>query len=112
MSERNPFPPRTSQHTAWEMGAQRLPRSSVDPQCIDFVGRMCEAWDQVGRHPFVAGYREHRALLAMAGLDVSLLSRSWNDLQGYQRQALIVAARQMVELGRHCAWVFGEGDGA
>lgn len=84
--------------------------SNVRP--IDYVARMCEAWDQTGRHPLVAGGREHHALLSMAGLDFHLETTPWNELAGYQRQALLVAARQAVELGRACAWVFGEGHGA
>lgn len=82
-------------------------RSILDP-----IARLAEAWDYGGRHPFAASGREHRALLAMAGLDLSLANRCWNGLEEYQRKALMVAARQMVDAGRACAWVFGEGDGA
>jgi len=79
---------------------------------VDSVARLAEAWNFEGRHPFAASGREHRALLVMAGLDAKLQHVFWNELQPYQRQALIVAARQAVELGRACAWVFGEGEGA
>ena len=79
---------------------------------IDPIARLAEAWNLEGRHPFAASGREHRALLAMAGLDQKLVSLPWNHLQPYQCQALFVAARQAVDLGRACAWVFGEGQGA
>jgi hypothetical protein len=78
---------------------------------VDFVARLAEAWD-LGRHCFAAGGREHRALLVMAGLDLRLMRVPWQSLEEYQRRALVVAARQAVELGRACAWVFGEGEGA
>lgn len=85
----------------------------TDPvRSIDFIGRMAEAWDGLGRHPLVAGGREHRALLGLAWLPPELEKRKWNDLTGEQRRRLIVAARQAVEFGRACAWIFGEGNGA
>jgi hypothetical protein len=81
---------------------------------VDFVARLAEAWDMDGRHCFSpgGGRREHRALLVMAGLDLALVKVPWRFLEEYQRRALVVAARQAVELGRACAWVFGEGEGA
>jgi hypothetical protein len=79
---------------------------------VDFVARLAEAWNFGGRHCFAAGGREHRALLVMAGLDLALMRLPWNSLEEYQRLALVVAARQAVELGRACAWCFGEGEGA
>jgi hypothetical protein len=84
-----------------------LAARSVDP-----IARLAEAWNLEGRHPFAISGREHRALLAMAGLDQRLVAKPWNRLEEYQRQALLVAARQAVDLGRACAWVFGEGQGA
>jgi hypothetical protein len=78
---------------------------------VDFVARMAEAWDGQGRHIFLPT-SEHRMLLVRAGLDLALAARRWDALEDYQRQALLVAARQAVELGRACAWVFGEGQGA
>lgn len=81
---------------------------------VDYVARLAEAWDMEGRHSFAAGggRREHRALLVMAGLDLALVRVPWRFLEEYQRRALVVAARQGVELGRQCAWCFGEGEGA
>jgi hypothetical protein len=79
---------------------------------VDFVARLAEAWDLKGRHPFDISGREHRALLAMAGLDPALARVPWNSLEEYQRRALIIAAWHGVELGRACAWLFGEGQGA
>ena len=79
---------------------------------VDFVARLAEAWNLDGRHPFDISGREHRALLVMAGLDLKLVVLNWNSLEEYQRLALVVAARQAVELGRACAWCFGEGEGA
>lgn len=84
-----------------------LAARSVDP-----IARLAEAWNLEGRHPLAASGREHRALLAMAGLDNRLWVLPWNRLEEYQRQALMVAARQAIDLGRACAWVFGEGRGA
>jgi len=84
-----------------------------DPRrAVDVVARMAEAWNLEGRHPFAAGGREHRALLALAGLDLRLAAIPWQSLEEYQRKALLVAARQAIDLGRACAWVFGEGEGA
>jgi hypothetical protein len=79
---------------------------------IDFIARMSEAWDLRGGHCFAAGGREHRALLALAGLPIALANVAWNDLNGDQRRRLIIAARHAVDLGRAAAWVFGEGNGA
>ena len=80
---------------------------SVDP-----VARLAEAWNLLGRHCFAVGGREHRALLSLAYLPAELQERRWEQLTEAQRQRLIVAARQAVEFGRACAWVFGEGEGA
>jgi hypothetical protein len=79
---------------------------------VDFIARLAEAWDLQGRHPFAIDYREHRALLVMAGLDLALARVRWNSLAEYQRRALAVAAWHGVEFGRACAWVYGEGRGA
>ena len=79
---------------------------------VDFVARLAEAWDLQGRHCFAAGGREHRALLSLAYLPADLEKRRWHQLTEEQRRRLIVAARQGVEFGRACAWVFGEGQGA
>lgn len=81
-------------------------RNPVDP-----VARLAEAWDN-GRHALAASGREHRALVAMAGINPQCAGLAWEQLAGYQRKALLVAALQAVELGRACAWVFGEGQGA
>jgi hypothetical protein len=81
-------------------------------RAVDPIARLAEAWDLGGRHAFVASRREHRALLALAGLDQKLAHVRWRFLEEYQRQALFVAVRQGVELGRQCAWCFGEGEGA
>jgi|GEM_PF-4229005 len=79
---------------------------SVDP-----VARMAEAWDGQGRRVFTPPF-DHQALLARAALDLTLWRVPWASLQEYQRKALMVAARQAVELGRLGAWVYGEGQGA
>jgi len=79
---------------------------------VDSIARLAEAWDLQGRHPFDISYREHRALLVMAGLDLALARVRWNSLEEYQRRALIVAAWHGVPFGRACAWLFGEGQGA
>jgi hypothetical protein len=79
---------------------------------VDYIARLAEAWNLEGRHPFDISRREHRALLVMAGLDLRLQGRLWHTLEAYQRQALFAAARDGVTLGRACAWVFGEGQGA
>lgn len=85
----------------------------TDPvRAIDFIARLAEAWDLQGRHAFLAGGGEHRALLGLAYLPMELAKKRWNDLTGEQRRRLVVAARQGVDFGRQCAWVFGEGNGA
>jgi hypothetical protein len=81
-------------------------------RAVDPIARLAEAWDLRGRHPFAAGGREHRALIAMAGIDPKCQSMRWDELAPYQRQALLTNARLAIELGRACAWVFGEGEGA
>ena len=86
---------------AWSPAAR-----SVDP-----VARLAEAWDY-GRKSLAASGREHRALVALAGLDPRIAALRWAQLEEYQRRALMVATRQAVDLGRACAWVFGEGQGA
>lgn len=78
----------------------------------DFVARLCDAWDCRGTHPFRGSGVEHRALLALAGLPLDLADRRWKDLDEGARWQLIVGAKAAIELGRHCAWVFGEGQGA
>lgn len=79
---------------------------------VDFVARLAEAWDCAGRHPFEAGGSEHRALLALAYLPLDLADRHWSQLTADQRRRVLIAARKAVDLGRACAWVFGEGQGA
>jgi hypothetical protein len=79
---------------------------------VDYIARLAEAWDLQGRHCFAAGGREHRALLSLAYLPTELEKRRWAQLTEEQRRRLLVAARQAVEFGRACAWVFGEGQGA
>lgn len=84
----------------------------VDPhRSVDFVARLAEAWDGAGNHPFTPPF-EHRALVAMAGLPQALAGVPWRHLKPDERAVLLTAARRIVELGRQCAWVFGEGNGA
>jgi hypothetical protein len=83
---------------------------------IDCVARLAEAWDGKGRNPLTPPY-EHAALLARAGLLDLAHQRMegwlfWDSLTPDQRRRLLIAARDLVELGRACAWVFGEGRGA
>ena len=78
---------------------------------VDYIARLAEAWDGRGRNPFTAP-TEHLGLLAMANLPVSLVHTRWEQLESHQRSALVFAARRAVDLGRACAWVFGEGRGA
>jgi hypothetical protein len=56
--------------------------------------------------------REHRALLALALLPAELAGRRWQELSGDERRKIVFAARAAVELGKACAWFFGEGHGA
>jgi hypothetical protein len=84
----------------------------TDPQrAVDFVARFAEAWDGGGRHPFTPPF-EHRALVAMAGMPQAVAGLSWRHLKPDERTVLLTAARRCIELGRQCAWVFGEGEGA
>lgn len=80
-------------------------------RAVDFIARLAETWDGRGRHALTRPF-EHRALVAMAGMDHRLAGLPWQHLKPDERAALLTAARRMVELGRECAWVFGEGEGA
>lgn len=80
---------------------------------VDFVARMADAWDGRGDHVFRIGGAEHRALLELAGLPRELANKSWSELEPAQRYELVaVAAQRAIQLGRQCAWIFGEGKGA
>lgn len=84
----------------------------VDAQrSVDFVARLSEAWDGNGRQVFTPPF-EHRALVAMSGMRPEVAGLKWRHLRPEERSALLHAARRCVELGRQCAWVFGEGEGA
>jgi len=80
-------------------------------RAVDFVARLSEAWDGGGRQILKPPF-EHRALVAMAGMSQAVAGLSWRHLKPDERAALLVAARRCIELGRQCAWVFGEGEGA
>lgn len=80
-------------------------------RAIDPVARLAEAWDGIGHQIFKPPF-EHRALVAMAGMPQAVAGLSWRHLKPDERAALLAAARRCVELGRQCAWVFGEGNGA
>jgi hypothetical protein len=84
----------------------------VEQLQLDFVARLADAWDGKGDHVFRASGAEHRALLALAGLQVPLAGARWAELHADERMKLVFAARQVIELGRECAWIFGEGQGA
>ena len=84
---------------------------NIAARSVDATARMAQAWDGIGRQVFTPPF-EHQALLARAGLSISLWRLPWATLEEYQRKALMIAARQGVELGRACAWVYGEGQGA
>jgi hypothetical protein len=79
---------------------------------LDFVARLAACWDFDGAQVFSVGGREHRALVALAGLPGELSELRWDELSGEQRYKLIFAARLAIEFGRQCAWVFGDGTGA
>jgi hypothetical protein len=92
---------------------QPAPSASIAAaRSVDYVARLAAAWNLEGRHCFAVGGREHRALLSLAYLPADLEKRSWDQLTEEQRRRLFMAARQAVEFGRACAWVFGEGQGA
>ncbi|MGH8208104.1 MAG: hypothetical protein ACRETD_03090 [Steroidobacteraceae bacterium] len=87
---------------------------------IDFIARLEQAWDGRGEQVF-APPREHIALLMLAGVHPNELQTlldkfgnayAWALLPPDIRRQLIFAARRAVELGRQCAWAFGEGEGA
>jgi hypothetical protein len=85
----------------------------------DFLARLADAWDGKGTHIFTASGVEHRALLELAGLPRDLAGDSlgqgrarWAELHADERLTLLFTARRVIELGRQCAWIFGEGQGA
>jgi hypothetical protein len=78
---------------------------------VDFVARLADAWDGRGRQ-VLRPPGEHLALLMLAFLPAHLHLFPWRELDEATRQRLVRAARQAVDLGRQCAWVFGEGEGA
>jgi hypothetical protein len=80
---------------------------------VDFIARLAEAWDGRGDH-VLSPPHEHLALLALADEPNSRLfpHLPWRSLPEDVRRKLVFAARKAVDLGRACAWVFGEGEGA
>lgn len=94
----------------WQVEA-KLP-DDVARAALDILGRVAEAWDYRGEHCLEPRGREHRALLALALLPADLAGRRWHDLSGDERRKIVFAARAAVELGKACAWFFGEGHGA
>lgn len=81
-------------------------------RAVDYVARFAEAWDCGNdRHYFKPPF-EHRALVAMSGMPPELAGLKWRHLKPEERNTLMYAARRCVELGRQCAWCFGEGEGA
>lgn len=77
---------------------------------VDVIARLAESWDGIGRNALTAPI-EHQALLCIAHLPTILHVRRWNDLTGDERSKLLTAARRAVELGKLCAWFFGEAYG-
>lgn len=78
----------------------------------DFLARLADAWDLSGDHVFRPSRVEHRALLEIARLPVALSDARWAELLPEERLKLLFAAKAVIELGRQCAWIFGEGEGA
>lgn len=89
---------------------------SSDPQIrdlqTDFLARLADAWDLRGSFTLAPSRLEHRALLELAQLPPALATAKWAELRGDERFKLLVAARRVIEFGRQCAWIFGEGQGA
>lgn len=71
----------------------------------DFLARLADAWDGKGR-PVLTPYKEHRALLILADLPLTLERARWANLEPEQRVRLLFAARAATELGAVCRWVF------
>lgn len=92
------------------MSRPRLVRELLQEQ--DFIARLADAWDGRGENVLRAGGEEHRALLQIARLPIGLAGASWSQLHGEERYKLLIAARQVIEFGRTCACIFGEGEGA
>ncbi len=78
---------------------------------VDFIARLADAWDGRGATAFTP-YAEHEVLCTIAKVDLVYAHDQWNALPQDARRQLLFAARRAVELGRACAWVFGEGRGA
>jgi len=78
---------------------------------VDFLARLADAWDGRGPKAFSPPL-EHRAIAALGGLDPKVATVSWRELTPYERGQILFGARMAVDLGRACAWTFGEGGGA
>lgn len=80
---------------------------------VDFIARLADAWDGRGGHVLTPS-KEHLALLSLADEPHAELFAKlpWAALPADVRRKLVFAARRAVDLGRMCAWTFGEGDGA
>lgn len=87
------------------------PRQILEVQ-TDFLARLADAWDMKGHNVFRPSRVEHLALLSIAALPPALAGAKWHELTGDERQKLLFAARSVIEFGRQCAWIFGEGQGA
>lgn len=72
----------------------------------DFIARLADAWDGRGNHA-LRGV-EQLALCRLMNLEGErIVGQSWAHLEAAVRERLVFAARQAVDLGGVCAWVFG-----
>jgi hypothetical protein len=76
-------------------------------RAVDIIARLAESWDGRGRHA-LSPPTEHEALLAIARLPAGVYGTRWEGLSVDQRRHLLFAVRRAVELGKLCAWFFGE----
>ncbi|MDQ2640751.1 MAG: hypothetical protein M3Y79_09265 [Pseudomonadota bacterium] len=76
---------------------------------VDFIKRLADGWD--GRGDDVLTFAERRALWALCGfppMPVGELHPHWQQLSPRERESLVRAARQTIELARWAQRCFGE----
>lgn len=76
---------------------------------VDFIGRLAAGWD--GRGNDVLLQAEKRALWTLASnppWSEQQLAPMWRDLKPQERERLVRAARQAIELARWAQRCFGE----
>jgi hypothetical protein len=73
----------------------------------DYIARLAAAWDGTGRH-VLQPFKEHCALLCLAGLPETRSQVRWSQLDPGERHRLIFAARAALDFADTCSWVLSQ----